>query len=232
MVRELLVLILFVAVPILGAQSLNIDLDRTDIIGANPPQARLSRNTMRASLAQIFSPIPSTMRVYYEVQSSADLSANLTLYVNESNTPYATSNTQCGTDLKCIATPVAEFFTAVNAAGFPKNITASLRNSEGESARSLPATVEGQQEPPPPVTGCNYVSPQGVQSVRPIGDNTIHGYNPMDLNPQTNPNAVAARQAHADRMKLLRSWGFRIDSEQYVPSEHRMLIFTTCVGLP
>jgi hypothetical protein len=74
-------------------------------------------------------------------------------------------------------------------------------------------------------TGCpDYTTPNGVRSPKQTGDNSIHGYNPVD------GTTVAGRQAHADRMKQLVAWGFRIDLQQYIPSEKRMLIFATCVG--
>ena len=73
-------------------------------------------------------------------------------------------------------------------------------NSAGE-APSDAVTVAVVTPPAPALVACPYVNPQGVLTPKPIGDDSVRGWNVLDAT-----NLVDVQKTYA-RRKQLESWG-------------------------
>lgn len=77
---------------------------------------------------------------------------------------------------------------------------------------------------PPAPQPCPYVSPAGVSSTKPIGNDDVRGWNVVDF------NALEDVRRHYARMQQLKDWGFDPQVLAIDAVRNRVYIFAPCAG--
>jgi hypothetical protein len=79
-------------------------------------------------------------------------------------------------------------------------------------------------EPEPVLQSCPYTSPQGESSTKPIGDDSVRGWNLVDF------DAIEDVRRHYGRMNQLKAWGFDPQVLAIDPILKRVYIYAPCTG--
>lgn len=172
----------------------------------NPTIAVLLAGFLLAAAAQaqaqqlVTSPVPLSAHVLYEVPDTTAADATPILYVDDA--PFLVLSKICTVDQTprtCDVVPEPVFFTVINRAPFPHRLDAAVQNASGTSVKASQVRVTPPQPPAP--TMCMWVTLQGVLTPKPIGNDDVRGWNPIDT---SDPASVRAFYA---RNKQLRAWG-------------------------
>jgi hypothetical protein len=156
--------------------------------------------SLAAAQELVSSPVPLSAKVQYSVATQADTKLTPRVFVDD--TPFAVIAKVCGPEEAnpiCVVTPEPAFFVAMNTPPFPHRLDADLGNGTATSPRASEIRVTPPQPPAP--THCAYVDLAGVAKPKPIGNDDVRGWNPIDTT-----NIVAVREFYA-RLKQLRAWG-------------------------
>ncbi len=188
------------------------------------------------------SPIPLSAVVEYQV---AAIDAQRDFQPLLDDRPYAIVAKFCTTEpdaaglVTCRVSPEPDFFTAANATPFPHRLDGQIMvgpqvSQKASAVRILPPL-------PPAPLACPWVDPRdGVLRPKPVGDDSIWGWNVLPTDPLTKIPTQAGMRATYQRELQLRAWGlaYRIygtDSgdgkiPQFTDGKFRILIYAPCLG--